>query len=170
MARTKKKQYEEVTLDAAQEAGEHFASINNRLKTIEAKMNSEIDKVKSKYADQITLLQEATEEHVEMLEAYAQQQKESWGKRKSFELLHCTIGFRTATPKVTKDKKFTWDAVTELVKKLFPNLVRTKFELDKESIIALREAEDFKALQTACYIDVVQEENFFIEPKEEVLV
>lgn len=169
MARTKKKHYVEVSLDNAQEASETFAQCNNKLKKIEAKMNGEIDKVKSRYQDEITALKVDMEEPLEMLEAYALQQKESWGKRKSFELLHTTIGFRTGTPKVTKDKKFTWDAVTELVSKLFPNLIRTKPELDKETIIAMRDQDGFRELKESCYIDVVQDETFFVAPKEEEL-
>lgn len=169
MARTKKKQYTEVSLDNAQEASETFALCNNKLKKIEAKMNGEIDKIKSRYQEDITGLKNEMEEPLEMLEAYAIQQKESWGKRKSFDLLHTVIGFRTGTPKVTKDKKFTWDAVTELVSKLFPDLIRTKPELDKESIIAMRDQDGFKQLKEACYIDVVQDETFFVQPKEEEL-
>ena len=137
MARQKKKVFTEVSLDTAQEASETYAVTSNKLAKIEAKMNDEINKIKSKYQDNITDLKEALEEPMELLQVYAQEQKESWGKKKSLELLHCTIGFRTGTPKVVKDKKFTWDAVTELCSKLFPNLVRSKVELDKDAIISL---------------------------------
>jgi phage host-nuclease inhibitor protein Gam len=170
MARTKKKQYVGVTLENAQSASETFAQCNNKLKKVEAKMNGEIDKIKSKYQDEITGLKESQEEPLEMLEAFALEQKDSWGKKKSLELLHTIIGFRTGTPKVSKNKAFTWEAVTELVSKLFPNLIRTKPELDKETIIALRDQDSFKELKDTCYIDVVQDETFFVQPKEEELV
>jgi phage host-nuclease inhibitor protein Gam len=165
--RFKKKIITNVTLEQAQEASEQYAVTCNRLSKIEAKMNEEINKVKSRYQDDITDLSETLEEPKTVLEAFANEQKEAWGKKKSFELLHCIIGFRTSTPKVVKDKKFTWDAVTELVGKMFPNLVRTKKELDKESIIGLRDSKDFERVKEKCYIDVVQDETFFAVPKEE---
>lgn len=167
--RARKKVFANVTLDQAQEAGSAFAQGNNRLKLIEAKMNEAITKIRDKYQDEITELKESLEEPVEILEVFATEQKDTWGKRKSFELLHSFIGFRTGTPKVTKDKKFTWDGVTELTKKHYPNLVRTKDELDKEAIISMRDDETFDSIKKACFFDVVQEETFFVESKQEAL-
>jgi phage host-nuclease inhibitor protein Gam len=169
MARAKKKVFTEVTFDNAQAASQQYAVTSNKLQKIEAKMNEEINKIKSKYQDDINELTESLVEPMEMLQVFAQEQKESWGKKKSIELLHCTIGFRTGTPKVTKDKKFTWDGITELVRKLFPNLVRVKVELDKENIIAMRDEASFAQVKEKCYIDVEQDETFFVIPKVEEL-
>lgn len=168
--RAKKKVFVEVNREAAEEASQLYAVTSNHLQSIEAKMNAEINKVKSKYQDKITELNEALEEPMEMLQVYAQEQKESWGKKKSIELLHCTIGFRTGTPKVTKAKGWTWDAITDVAKKLFPNLVRTKSELDKDLIIAMRDEDGFLEIKEKCYLDVVQDETFFVVPKVEELV
>jgi phage host-nuclease inhibitor protein Gam len=100
-----------------------------------------------------------------MLEVYAKEQKDNWGRRKSLDLLHSVIGFRTGTPRVTKDKMLTWDDVLDMVKEKFPSLVRVKCELDKEAIISMREDKEFLNLQKACFVDVVQEETFFVEAK-----
>jgi hypothetical protein len=51
------------------------------------------------------------------------------------------------------------------VKERFPSLVRVKCELDKEAIIAMREDAAFHELQKQCYVDVVQNETFFVEAK-----
>ncbi len=102
---------------------------------------------------------------MEVLETYAKEQKCNWGKRKSVELLHSVIGFRTGTPKVTKDGKFSWEDVLDMVKKKFPSLVQVKCELDKEAIIAIRDEQQFQDLQKTCFVDVVQEETFFVEAK-----
>jgi len=169
MARVKKKVFVEVKLDNAQSASELYAVTSNKLQKIEAKMNEEINKIKSKYQDTINDLTESLYEPMEMLQVFANEQKLTWGKKKSFELLHCIIGFRTGTPKVVKDKKFTWDGVTEMVSKLFPNLVRSKIELDKDTIIAMRDEDGFKQLKEKCYLDVVQDETFFVQPKVEEL-
>ena len=167
--RVKKKIITGVTLDQAQEASELFALSQNKLAKIEAKMNEEINRIKSKYQDSITELTESQEEPKEILEVYAKENQGEWGKKKSMELLHCIIGFRTGTPKVVKDKKYTWELITETVMKLFPNLVRTKTELDKDAIIALSKEDGFKEIAEKCCIDVVQEESFFVQPKVEEL-
>ena len=169
MARQKKKVFTSVSIETAQEASELYAVTSNKLAKLEAVMNEQINKVKSKYQDDITGLKEDLEEPMEILQAYANENKDSWGKKKSLDLLHCMIGFRTGTPKVVKDKKFTWDAVTELVSKMFPNLTRSKVELDKDTIIAMRDQDGFMEIREKCYIDVVQDETFFVQPKVEEL-
>lgn len=169
MTRIKTKVISNVTLEQAQDASETFATNATKLDKLQAKMNEEINKVKSKYQDDITELQDSLDEPQKVLQAFAEEQKESWGKKKSMELLHTTIGYRTGTPKVTKHKGFSWDAVADLAVKLFPNLVRTKVELDKDSIIALSKEDGFEAIKTGLYIDVVQEESFYVEAKKEEL-
>lgn len=169
MTRIKKKVISNVTLEQAQEASELFAQTTNKLDKIQAKMNEEINRTKSKYQDQITDLQDSLEEPQEILKVFADEQQESWGKKKSMELLHCVIGFRTGMPKVVKAKGFSWDAVTELAAKLFPHLVRTKSELDKDSVIVLSKEDGFDEIKKGCFIDVVQDETFFVEAKKEEL-
>ena len=171
MTRVKKKVIANVTLEQAQEASELFATTSTKLSKVEAKMNEEINRVKSKYQDEITELQEALEEPQEVLQVFADEQKNDWGKKKSLELLHCTIGFRTATPKVDKSKKFTWDAVLELMKKnkLFKPFIRTKDEINKEAILAEKNEETLKLLREECYVEIKQDENFFVEVKKEEL-
>jgi phage host-nuclease inhibitor protein Gam len=169
MTRIKKKVIANVTLEEAQQASEQFAQSSTRLNKLEAKMNDEINKVKSKYQDEITELQDSLKEPQEVLGVYAKEQQESWGKKKSFELLHCVIGFRTGTPKVVKAKGFSWEAITELAVKLFPDLVRSKSELDKESIIALSKEDGFDQYRKGLFLDVVQEESFYVEAKKEEL-
>lgn len=173
MTRLKKKAISGVTLEQAQEASEQFAVTRNNLSKLETRVNEEINKVKSRYQEQITELQEALEEPAQVLQVFATEQKDSWGKKKSLELLHCTIGFRTGMPKVCKEKKFTWDAVLELVKKsksLNKLFVRTKEELDKEAILATKDEKVLEQLKEQAYVYVDQEECFFVEAKKEELV
>lgn len=173
MAKTKKKTYANVSIEMAQEASETYAQSSTSLARIEAKMNKEINEVKSKYQDEIITLKEAMEEPMEILEVFAREQKPNWGKKKSLELLHSTIGFRTGTPKVEKDKKFTWDGVAELIKnsKVFgPIFLRTKEEINKEAIIACQDEKILQGLQEKCFVRVVQEESFYVETKKEELV
>lgn len=172
MTRIKKKVIANVTLEQAQEASELFATTSTKLAKVEAKMNEEINRVKSKYQDEITELHETLEEPQEVLQVFADEQKSDWGKKKSMELLHCTIGFRTGTPKVDKSKKFTWDAVLELMKKnkLFKPFVRTKDEINKEAILAEKNEETLKLLKEECYVEIKQDESFYVEVKKEEVV
>lgn len=168
MSKTKKNVLSGITLEQAHEAAQRYTEIDTRLASIEARMNEEINKVKVKYQDEITALKEQVWEPVDLLQVFAEEQKGSWGKRRSMDLLHAVIGFRTGTPKVTKNKKFTWDGVTELVKKYFPELVRTQDELNKEGIIAFSKDEAaFAKMRERCFIDVCQDETFYVEPKKE---
>lgn len=171
MARQKKKVFTDVTLETAQEASEQYAVSANKLAKLEAVMTEQINKIKSKYQDEITELKEGMEEPIELLQAFADEQKKSWGKKKSLELLHCVIGFRTGTPKVSKDKKFTWDAVLELMKKnkMFSGFIRSKDEINKESILAEKDENVVKGLKEQCYVFVEQDETFFVQPKVEEL-
>lgn len=167
MARVKKKVIANVSFEQAQEASALYAVTSNKLAKIEAKMNEEINKVKSKYSDDITSLKENLEEPFEVLQVYSEEQKNTWGKKKSLDLLHCIVGFRTGTPKVTKDKKFTLDAVVELMKKnrVFKNFIRTTEEVNKEAILSEKNEAVLNQLKEECYVSVVQEESFYVEPK-----
>jgi phage host-nuclease inhibitor protein Gam len=165
MIREKRRVINNVDYEQAQEASARYAEIAARLGSIEAQMNERINSIRDEFQDELIYLTREKEKQFEVLEMYAKEQKDNWGKRKSLDLLHSIIGFRTGTPKVTKDKKFTWEGVLELVKEKFPSLVRVKCELDKEAIISMREDKEFIDLQKACYVDVVQEETFFVEAK-----
>lgn len=169
--RTKKVVIEAVTLEQAQEASERYANTSNELAALEAEMNKKLNDIKSDYQDKITELQEAQKAPVEILEIYAKEQKEAWGKKRSLELLHCVIGFRTGTPKVVKDKKFTWDGVLELMKKnkLFKPYVRSKDEINKEAILALKDEKLLSSLKDECFISIDQDDTFFVKAKEEEL-
>lgn len=158
-----------VTLEQAQEASAQFAQAASRLHMIEAEMNERINKIRNEYYEEIVRLNEEKARQSSVLETYAVEQKDNWGRKKSVELFHSVIGFRTGSPKVVKDKKFSWEAITELVKEQFPSFIRTHAELDKEAIIALREDAVFQKLKKVCYLDVVQSEAFYVETKAEEL-
>lgn len=167
--REKKKVISGVTIEAANEAASSYAAAHVKLAKVEAKMNEEINRVKEKYMDEVTTLTDEKAEQFCVLESFATHQKSNWGKKKSLDMLHCIIGFRTATPSVTKNKKFTWDAVLTLMKKnkIFSKFVRTKEEVNKEAILAERNEAVLNQLKEECYISIEQAENFFVEPKVE---
>lgn len=169
--RVTKKTYRDITLEVAQEASLQFATAKNSLAALEAQMNEEINEVKERYKDEVTELSKQLKEPQEILEAFAKEQKANWGKKKSFKLLHCVIGFRTGTPKVTKKKGFSWEAVLKLMKKntIFSKFIRTTEEINKEAILAEKDEKLLYKLEDLCFVNIDQDENFFVEPKVEEL-
>ncbi|HEV2483580.1 MAG TPA: host-nuclease inhibitor Gam family protein [Puia sp.] len=166
--RAKKILITSVSHEEAEQAMATFARCNTQLKLIEAKMEEEKQQVDNKFVGEISRLRSSMEEQLNLLQVYGQHSKDQW-KGKSLELVHGKIGFRTGNPKLVKDKKFTWDAVTELLKKAFPAFVRTTYEINKEALISCREHKEFEAIRDACYVDVVQDESFYIEANTEEL-
>ena len=104
MSRLKKKTISNVTLEQAQAASQHFAVQHNKLSKVQAKLNEDINKVRNRYAEEITALQESLEEPAEILEVFAKEQKESWGKKKSLELLHTVIASAPAHQRFVRIK------------------------------------------------------------------
>lgn len=168
MARQAKKTIINPTRQQAEDAMQELAKSNSDLKGLEAKIESEKQKIDEKYKDRIIQLQETIAQNMEVVEVWAKKDCSNW-EAKSFDLTAGTCGFRTGTPKVEKDKKFTWPAITKLLEENFPFLVRTKTEPDKEAIIALRDDPQFDEVAKKCYIQVVQDETFYVQPKEEEL-
>lgn len=168
MARDAKKVISSATREEAEQAMAIVANCNSKLKSIEAKMEQEKQKVDEKYREQVEQLTEEKKEPMEILEVWSKGDCKNW-EGKSFELTHGKCGFQTNPPKVEKKKGFTWDGITSLLKKHFPTLVRLKEEPNKELIISMRHDKVFEKLEEKCFITVVQDETFFVKTKEEEL-
>lgn len=170
MSKLKKVTHASVTLEQAQDAAQTFSKASNRLSTIEALINKQMEAIRSKYQAEITEQQELATEQMPVLEAYAIANKESWPLR-SYELTHARIGFRYGNKKVDKLKGVTWDAVLAFVeasKPLAKLFVRTKKELDKTAILA---ADDklLAKLEASAKIIITQDETFFVEERKEAV-
>lgn len=176
MSKSKRNLSTSCTLEQAQEASKTVAEKTNKLEKIEAKMNEELNKVKTKYSDEITDINDELELTKQILEVYANEQRNNWGDKKSFELLHCILSFRLGNPRVSKQKQFTWDAVLELMKKnkSFKPFIRVKEEINKEAILSLNPSEKkdsllLNQLKDECYLFIEQSESFFVTPKKEAI-
>lgn len=169
MARTKKKVIVNVSRELAEEAMGQFSDAANSLQKIEAAMNQHINSIRDKFQDEITELNESKDEQMEVLEVFANEQCETWGKKKSMELLHGIIGFRTGTPKIKFEKGFNGKSVTAILQEQYPTYVRTVIEMNKEQLLADREADGFAVICKKAHIEVVQDETFYVESKSEEL-
>ena len=153
-----------VSREAADEAFATYAKNDAQLQ----KINADIELQRDKAFD--TLQAFATENQAEL-----------FAKKKSLDMAHGTIGFRTGTPKLKTLKDFTWASAQNLVKSFLPSYIRQTEEIAKDKLLADREVEvqlgggdpnnrgyrPLREQMVECGIQVVQDEAFYVEPKKE---
>jgi phage host-nuclease inhibitor protein Gam len=165
--RVKKTLQTNLTRDDAETAFADFARADAQQKEITAKMDVQITKIREKYANDLNEFQEQKDEAFEKLQAYAENNREEFGKKKSLDFQHGVLGFRTGTPKLKTLKGFTWASVLGLLKVHLPGYVRTIEEPAKDRLLSDREEPDTNKKFKDVGIFVDQDETFFVEPKKE---
>ena len=184
MARQKKTIISGVSREAADEAFATYAKSDAQIQKIQAEIELQCAKVREKYADKLAVLGDARETAFDVLQSFAMEnQAELFVKKKSLEMAHGTIGFRTGTPKLKTLKGFTWASALQLAKKFLPvTYIRQTEEIAKDRLLADREMSEvgvydtptgdirlvtMKEAMAVCGIQVVQDETFYVEPKKE---
>ena len=158
----------DITQQQAEEAFATYSKAHSQQTSITGKMEVELTKVREKYSDDIEKLGKEKDLAFGVLQTYALENEQLFDKKKSLEMTHGKLGFRTGTPTLKNLKGYTWEAAKNLVKEFMGiKYVRTKEEVNKELILAERDNEKVNELFTKCGIEVRQEETFFVEPKEE---
>lgn len=166
--RTKKVIITGVTREAADEAFATYAKTAAESAKITADIELQCARIREKYAGRLAELEDAKDKAFDTLQAFAtENQAELFSKKKSLEMAHGTIGFRTGTPKLKTLKGFTWASALQLVKEFLPGYVRQTEEIAKDKLLADRDVEDMGGKMAKCGIQVSQDETFFVEPKKE---
>lgn len=179
--RQKKVVITDVTREQADEAFAQYAKAEAQIQKINAEIELQCAKTREKYADKLAILSKEKDEAFNTLDSYASENKaELFAKKKSLEMTHGTIGYRTGTPKLKTLKGFTWEKALEKVKELLPSYVRCKEEIAKDRLLEDRDVElmmagdpnnrgykPLRLLLPDAGIQVVQEETFYVEPKKE---
>ena len=166
--RQKKTLIQGITAEQANDAFANYAKADAQINKINADIELQCAKIREKRADELTRLGEEREQAFDTLQAYAvENQAELFTKKKSLEMTHGTIGFRTGTPKLKTLKGFTWASVLNLVKEFLPSFIRTTEEIAKDKLLADRDAEGMGEKMAQCGIMVTQDETFYVEPKKE---
>lgn len=155
------------SIEDAEVALSEYATADAKLAKINATMDEKFTAIRNQYNDEITELQEAKDEKLKELQFFAESNAQLFERKKSLLFVHGTIGFRTGTPKLKPKKKFTWGAITELLKERLPNYVRTVDEPAKDKLLADREEDHVKSQMDKCGIEVVQDETFYVDLKKE---
>lgn len=144
-----------------------YADSSSQLKKLEAEIELKIQETRDKSKTKIESLRKLQEGAFEKLQKFAEFNKDTmFIDKKSREYIHGTIGFRIGTPKATG----CGQKALELLKELKLPFIRIKEEIDKEKIVASRNDEAIMAKLEKISIRVVQDETFYVEPKQEELV
>ena len=154
--------------ESADEAFGAYAKADAQSAKITADIELQCAKIREKYANKLAELEDEKEKAFATLQAYAtENQAELFTKKKSLEMAHGVIGFRTGTPKLKTLKGFTWASALQLVKEFLPGYLRQTEEIAKDKLLADRDVEDMVPQMNKCGIQVVQDETFYVEPKKE---
>ena len=171
-----------VTREAADEAFASYAKADASINKINAGIELQCAKIREKYQAELTQLTGERDKAFDTLQAFAtENQAELFAKKKSLDMAHGTIGFRTGTPKLKTLKGFTWASALELVKTFLPSsYIRKTEEVAKDKLLADRDLDEIevtdqivktpmtmKDAMAKCGIQVVQEETFYVEPQKE---
>lgn len=184
MARQKKTIITGVSREAADEAFATYAKSDAQIQKINAEIELQCAKIREKYADKLATLGAEKDKAFDVLQSFAiENQAELFTKKKSLDMAHGTIGFRTGTPKLKTLKGFTWASALTLVKKFMPfTYIRQTEEIAKDKLLADRDLEVVAVYDTqtgdprevtmreamaACGIQVAQDETFYAEIKKE---
>lgn len=177
--RQKKTLIQGITAEQANDAFANYAKADAQINKINADIELQCAKIREKRADELTRLSDEREKAFDTLQAYAvENQAELFTKKKSLEMTHGTIGFRTGTPKLKTLKGFTWASALQLVKQFLPSYIRTTEEIAKDKLLADRDMEEVVTTNhnsplpmadamAECGITVTQDETFYVEPKKE---
>jgi len=165
--KSKKLITEDISIEKAEQYFAEYAHADAKIQQITAKMDADITKIREKHQDDLAKFGQVKEENFEKLQHFAVNKPELFIKKKSFEMAHGIVGFRTGTPGLKALKGYTWAAICNLVKKIKPEFVRTKEEVAKDLILDSRETEETISLMKECGIMVEQGESFYVEPKKE---
>lgn len=157
-----------VTRESAEEAFAMYAKAEALGSKIVAEIELQCAKIREKYAVKLAECEEEKNKAFDVLQAYAlENQEELFSKKKSVEMSHGVIGFRTGTPKLKPLRGFTWASALQLLKEFLPGYVRQTEEIAKDKLLADRDADGMYSSMSKCGIQVVQEETFYVEPKKE---
>ena len=162
--RQKKKVISNVSKESAEEAFLKYNSAIVQLQKIETTINLSITNLREKNAEAIRQWQLYRDEQFAIIEMFAKENPGLFDKKKSHDLTHGTIGFRTGMPKLALLKGVKWDGVLAMVKEFLPNYIKYKEDVDKEKLINDRGNEGMTENLAKIGLEVKQDETFYVAP------
>ena len=142
-----------------------LARLTNFQQQTTALMDLRLTEVRAEYETQLADAEQQKAALMEAARLWAEANPEEFGKTRSIEMLHGTMGWRLGNPALKLAGKTTWAKVLEALKRLrYRKFIRTKEEVDKAAILARRKV--IKPVTLAALgVKVEQDDEFFVEPK-----
>ncbi len=136
----------------------------------ESVMNDEIQKVRDRFQEETATAQAEIVRLSDEIERFCTLNKNEFELKRSREMVHGTVGFRTTPPSVRQlNRKYNWATVLELLKKFTwsrRQFVRTTEEVDKEAILAAYSSEEVTDERLASVgLKIDKTEEFTLEVK-----
>lgn len=161
---------EQLNVNDAEKIFSEYAVADAREKKIQSEMDVQFTKIREKFQEELTRLQEVKNAAFEQLQHFALTNPDLFMKKKSLELTHGVLGFRTGTPKLKTLKGYTWASVLTLLKEYLPGYVRTIEEPAKDRLLSDRDDEQVAVNMRKAGLEVVQDETFYVDPKKELSI
>jgi phage host-nuclease inhibitor protein Gam len=156
-----------MTREAAERVVGEIARLTIQADALRAEMDDRLRTIRGEYEPRLVRLQDEVDRALKVVKFWADENPEAFGGRKSLELIHGTVGWRTGQPTLRTLSGWTWERVKEaLAATGMLEWIRTKSEVDREGIIAARASFGADGLR-AIGLRVTQAETFFVEPKRE---
>lgn len=138
----------------------------------EAKVSVDLERalqaVRVKFEPRLAACKETREGLFEDIQSFAVLHPELFETKKSIDLVHGTIGFRTGTPAVKTLPKVKADYALQLAINRLPDCIRTVQELDKETILGrFAEGKLTQEQLATCGLQIERKEAFYADVKHE---
>ncbi|MBI4024817.1 MAG: host-nuclease inhibitor Gam family protein [Verrucomicrobia bacterium] len=134
-----------------------------------AEMDHKLKTVRENYEDRLAGIQQELDGNLALAQDWAEAHPSEFEKRKSIEMVHGVVGWRTGQHKAKPLSGWTWEKVLAAIGDI-PHFaacyIRTIKEVNKEALISDRDIIPPEELRKIG-VRIFREETFFIEPKRE---
>lgn len=151
-----------------------YAAATLALEALKVEKEAKLLEVRKGYETDEAALKLAAEAPFKQLELWARTHPEAFEGKKSLDLLHGTIGYRTGMPRVTVKRGIDERTLCDLLESHgFSRAVRATKELDKDEIIRSARNDDERdklfaeSLATEFGLKVSQTERFYAEARKD---
>lgn len=158
------------THDEIGEISKQYAQACHDIKALEAKQDTDLNKVKAAYQPKFTAHIAEANRLFDRIKQYSESNKDEvtvFNGKKSVDLQYVRFGYRTTNPTVVALKGVKMDDVIARLKaKNLMQYLHEKHTLNKELLASDREKEGIEKVYAEIGVLVVQPETFFIDVNE----
>lgn len=125
------------TWEEADERLREMCNLTSAQQKDEAELNKKLTAIREQFEGRMHERAGALAALEAQMEIFCERHRSEFGDKKSRELVHGVVSYRTHPPAVKLlNRKWNWGAVLDALKAQFARFVRTKEEPDKDAILA----------------------------------